>query len=71
MEDKNFINIEKTLMPWIGKAVKAIDYFLADKLKENGIELTKVQLIMLKKLNEMDGQPQNNLATGIRHPWHV
>ena len=31
-------------------------------MKENGIELTKVQLILLKKLNEMDGQPQNNLA---------
>ncbi len=62
MENGNFINIEKTMLPWIGKAVKAIDYYLADILKENGIELTKVQLILLKKLNEMDGQPQNNLA---------
>jgi DNA-binding MarR family transcriptional regulator len=62
MENRNFINIENTMLPWIGKAVKAIDYFLADKLKDNGIELTKVQLIMLKKLNEADGQPQNNLA---------
>ena len=50
------------MLPWIGKAGKAIDYFLADVLNENGIELTKVQLILLKKLNEMDGQPQNNLA---------
>jgi len=62
MEKENIINIEKTMLPWMGKASKAIDYFLADKLKENGIELTKVQLILLKKLNEMDGQPQNNLA---------
>lgn len=62
MDKGNIINIEKTMLPWMGKAMKAIDYFLADKLKENGIELTKVQLILLKKLNEMDGQPQNNLA---------
>ena len=50
------------MLPWMGKAIKAIDYFLADILKDNGIELTKVQLILLKKLKEMDGQPQNNLA---------
>ena len=62
MENRDFINMEKTMLPWIGKAGKAIDYFLADVLNENGIELTKVQLILLKKLNEMDGQPQNNLA---------
>jgi DNA-binding MarR family transcriptional regulator len=62
MEKGNFINIEKTMLPWMGKTAKAIDYFLADRLKENGIELTKVQLVLLKKLWEMDGQPQNNLA---------
>lgn len=62
MEKGNFINIEKTMLPWMGKASKAIDHFLADKLKENGIELTKVQLVLLKKLWEIDGQPQNNLA---------
>jgi DNA-binding MarR family transcriptional regulator len=62
MDKENIINIEKTMLPWMGKASKAIDYFLADKLKDNGIELTKVQLVLLKKLWEMDGQPQNNLA---------
>ena len=50
------------MLPWIGKAVKAIDYYLADILKENGIELTKVQLILLKKLKEMNGESQHNLA---------
>ena len=62
MEKDNIINIEDTILPWMGKSMKAIDYFLSDKLKENGIGLTKVQLILLKRLNEMDGQPQNNLA---------
>ncbi len=62
MEKGNIINIERSILPWMGKAIKAIDYFLTDKLKENGIELTKVQLILLKRLKEIDGQPQNNLA---------
>lgn len=62
MEKEIIINIEKTILPWMGKTSKAIDYFLDDKLKEGGIELTKVQLVLLKKLREMDGQPQNNLA---------
>jgi len=62
MKNEGFINIEKTMLPWMGKAGKAIDYFIADKMSENGCELTKVQLIMLKKLKEADGQPQNSLA---------
>jgi len=62
MENSDIFNLENTILPWMGKTMKAIDYFLADKFKENGFELTKVQLILLKKLNELDGQPQNNLA---------
>lgn len=59
-EENNMI--ENSIMPWMGKTMKALDCFIADNLKEKGIELTKVQLIMLKKLKELDGQPQNNLA---------
>jgi DNA-binding MarR family transcriptional regulator len=62
MDKTDKSNIENSILPWMGKTMKEIDYFLADKMKENGIELTKVQLIMLKKLNDVDGQPQNNLA---------
>jgi len=46
----------------MGRAKKVLDYYISDQLKENGIELTKVQLLMLKKLKEVDGQHQHNLA---------
>jgi DNA-binding MarR family transcriptional regulator len=62
MKQEEIMNMENTLLPWMGRTMKVLDYFIADKLRENGCELTKVQLIMLKKLKEIDGQPQNNLA---------
>ena len=49
-------------MPWIGKSMKVIDYFIMDRFSEKGIGLTKVQWILLKRLKEMNGQSQHNLA---------
>lgn len=54
--------MDNMLIPWMGRTMKALDYFISDKLNESGIELTKVQLILLKKLKEVDGQPQHSLA---------
>ena len=51
-----------SILSWMGRAKKVLDYYISDQLKENGCELTKVQWIMLKKLKEVDGQPQHNLA---------
>lgn len=56
------IDIDKTLMPWIGKSMKVIDYFIMDKFSENGIGLTKVQWLLLKRLKDMNGESQHNLA---------
>ncbi len=56
------IDIDKTLMPWIGKSMKVIDYFIMDKFSERGIGLTKVQWLLLKLLKEMNGESQHNLA---------
>lgn len=56
------IDIDKTLMPWIGRSMKVIDYFIMDKFSENGIGLTKVQWLLLKILYEMNGESQHNLA---------
>ncbi len=56
------IDIDKTLMPWLGKTMKVIDYFIMDRFSENGIELTKVQWLLLKRLKEMNGESQHNLA---------
>jgi DNA-binding MarR family transcriptional regulator len=51
-----------SLLPWIGKTAKFIDYFIADHMKEHGIDLSKEQFIVLKYLNEKDGLIQNDLA---------
>ena len=56
------IDIDKTLLPWIGKSMKVIDYFFMDQFAQKGIGLTKVQWLLLKKLNERNGETQHNLA---------
>ncbi len=56
------IDFEKTLIPWIGKTSKLVDYYVMDRFNEEGIELTKVQWIMLMRLKQMNGTPQHNLA---------
>ncbi|WP_020528105.1 MarR family winged helix-turn-helix transcriptional regulator [Flexithrix dorotheae] len=59
---EDILNLEHTLLPWMGRTMKVLDYFIGDFLNLKGIELTKVQWILLKKLNEQNGQPQQNLA---------
>ena len=54
--------IDASVLPWLGKANKGVDYYIAECFHSNGIELTRVQFILLKKLVENDGQPQHNLA---------
>lgn len=56
------MDIENTLLPWIGKSRKLIDYFFMDRFAQRGIELTKVQWILLKRLKEMNGASQHDLA---------
>lgn len=59
---QSLIDLDKTLLPWLGRTMKGIDLFIADFFHERGIELTKVQLILLRVLEKNDGQPQQNLA---------
>ena len=56
------IDIDKTLMPWIGRSMKVIDYYIMDRFSENGVGLTKVQWLLLKILYQMNGESQHNLA---------
>ncbi|PHR73695.1 MAG: MarR family transcriptional regulator [Lutibacter sp.] len=60
--DKENIDFENSIAPWLGKTVKVTDYFLQEALKENDLDLTKEQLIVLKKLHDQDGLNQNELA---------
>ncbi len=53
---------DDTLLPWMGKTMKLIDAYITNQLLERDIDLTKVQLVLLKILYSNDGQPQNDLA---------
>ncbi len=56
------IDFENSIAPWMGKTVKIVDYFLQESLKGKKIDLTKEQMIVLKKLHDKDGLNQNELA---------
>ena len=51
-----------TILPWMGRTMKLVDTYITNRLVEQNIDLTKVQLVMLKILYSNDGQPQNDLA---------
>ena len=53
---------EHSIIPWIGKTAKFIGYYFSDALKEQGIDLSKEQFLLLKYLHEQDGRIQNELA---------
>ncbi|MEQ6121530.1 MarR family transcriptional regulator [Reichenbachiella sp. MALMAid0571] len=55
-------DLENTMLPWLGRAMKSIDFFVLDYFHACGLELTKTQLIILRILSKNDGQPQQNLA---------
>ena len=55
-------NIEGKILPWLGRTMKCIDHYVNDRLHDEGVELTRVQLLLLIKLNQEDGQPQHSLA---------
>jgi len=53
---------DDTLLPWMGRTMKLVDTYITNQLIEHNIDLTKVQLVLLKILYSNDGQPQNDLA---------
>lgn len=57
-----FRGMENLMMPWIGKTMKHIDLYIATKLSEKGINLTRQQVILLKILFHDGPLPQNDLA---------
>lgn len=57
-----FPGMENLMMPWIGKTMKHIDLFIAHKLSEKGIILTRQQVILLKILFHDGPFVQNDLA---------
>ena len=61
-KDVNTIDFESAIAPWLGKTVKLVDYYLQESLNENNLNLTKEQVIVLKRLHDHDGMNQNELA---------
>lgn len=57
-----FPGFENLMMPWIGKTMKHIDLFIATKMAEKGVNLTRQQVILLKILFHDGPLPQNDLA---------
>jgi len=56
------IDFDNSVGPWLGKTINIIDYHLLELFKENDLDLTKEQMIVLKKLHDHDGISQNELA---------
>lgn len=56
------IDFEKSIGPWLGRTVKLVDYHLHEAFQKAGLDLTKEQMVVLKKLHDEDGLNQNELA---------
>jgi DNA-binding MarR family transcriptional regulator len=59
---KHKIDFEASVAPWLGKTAKIVDYYIQEAMNARGLDLTKEQMIVLKKLHDQDGLPQNELA---------
>lgn len=57
------LDFETSIGPWLGRTVKIVDIRLQEAFDTNGIDLTKEQMVILKKLHEEDGLNQNELAS--------
>ena len=60
--NSKMIDYEKFIAPQLGKTAKILDYHLQDFLSSSNLNLTKEQMIILKKLHIKDGLNQNELA---------
>lgn len=54
--------LDKTIMPHLGRVFKMTGIYMAEKFAQVQIDLTREQFILLLKLHEKDGQTQNDLA---------
>jgi len=56
------IDFEKSIGPWLGRTMKMVNYHLNETFQNAGLDVTKEQMVVLKKLHEQDGLSQNELA---------
>ena len=55
-------DIGNELMPWVGRTAKMMGLVLTEKFQAHGLDLTKIQWLLLSRLCEKDGQLQKELA---------
>lgn len=58
----DLLDLEKSVMPWIGKTGKMMTSFLMEKFKQCKLNLTIEQWVVLKTLIVEDGRIQNDMA---------
>lgn len=56
------IDFDNSIGPWLGKTAKIVGYYLQEEFTKAGLDITKEQMVILKKLYERDGLTQNELA---------
>ena len=56
------MDFESSVGPWINRTMKMVDLYFQDTFKENDLNLTKNQWLLLNILKDQDGRPQNELA---------
>jgi len=57
------IDFETSIGPWLGRTMKMVDYHLQVAFDNYGLDMTKEQMVVLKRLHEQDGINQNELAS--------
>lgn len=55
-------NLEHTLLPWISHSSKLFSDIIVTIFRDNNIDLSREQMIILKHLSDEDGKVQNDLA---------
>ncbi len=62
LNGKDTLDLEQSVLPWLGRTMKALDFFIANQFAKYGVALTKVQFVLLRVLSRNNGIPQNDLA---------
>lgn len=56
------VDFDTSIGRWIGSTAKMVDNYLHEAFQSQGLDLSKEQMVVLKKLHENDGLIQNELA---------
>jgi len=62
MNDTKAIDLNAHALSWVGKIHYDFGFLVQKAFSENGLDLSKEQWSILKRLKVVDGQPQNDLA---------